>query len=571
MVNSSINLDEQLLKLAQRAPERWRVDGCGVTRSDKAIPALVHNDAYVPDTHRTRVLLVGGLSGSFEDVSRSLEAIESYLDCGDGLAKKIALSAVPCGNPDGLAAGISRSNAAGGNPETGYPPTDDGYYGHEHDPETRYLWRWISFNAPDVVLEVRNGISVRWEYSGSVSRIGTSLNAYPLAEEGSLLNALAEGEPNKLAPIPGLLLTCPEDSLKTALAKLWAILSQESALGSSPARQVLDARRSRTPLEVARILGAVYGHKLNPVIYTQGVSLSGRLRLKELDPEGEDPVPDLVHTVHGYSSCTLDQVFGEVKGGSNLAGMVWADELTAATGEKRYAEQLVEIADLYRPSELGNVPPPSDPEYRPEDMFYAGAILGRATELTGDESYTDIQIRFLLDAGTQQDNGLFWHDRTAPYFWGRGNGFAALGYCETLTYMSRSHIERGTIRRTHQRHLEALQKYQSPSGGWLEVIDFPGSYAELTVTCMVGYAMARGMRVGWLDNSFKLSLAWAWQFVNERVDDEGGLVDVCTGTGVQPGLREVFDRPAIFGIDDRGGAMALWFACEMERYLRELD
>ena len=571
MVGNGINLEELLKALAERIPGQWRLDACGVTRTERAIPALVHEDAYVPDTHRTRVLLVGGLSGGIDDVARALDAIESYVEGGFALSKEVALSAVPCGNPDGLAQGISLSNGAGGNPATGYPPPDDDYYGDPHNPESRYLWRWISFNAPDVVLEVRDGIGVRWEFTGPVSRIGTSLNAYPLVEEGSLLNALAVGNPNNLAPVPGLLLTCPAEALKPELRRLWSILSQESALGSSPARQVLDARRSRGPLDVARLLGAVYGHKLNPVIYTQGVSLSGRLRLKELDPEGDDPVPDLVHMVRGYSSCTLEQVFGEDRGGSNLAGMVWEDELTAATGEKRYAEQLVEIAELYRPSEVDNVPPPSDPQYRPEDMFYGGSILGRATKITGDETYTDIQVRFLLDAGTQQENGLFWHDRTAPYFWGRGNGFAALGYCETLTYMSRNHVERANIRLAHQRHLEALQRFQSPSGGWLEVIDFPGSYPELTATCMIGYAMARGMRVGWLDDSFKLSLAWAWQFVNERVDDEGGLVDVCTGTGVQASRRDYFDRPAIFGPDDRGGAMALWFACEMERYLRELD
>ena len=53
------------------------------------------------------------------------------------------------------------------------------------------------------------------------------------------------------------------------------------------------------------------------------------------------------------------------------------------------------------------------------------------------------------------------------------------------------------------------------------------------------------------------------------VDDEGGLVDVCTGTGVQTSTRDYLDRGAIFGLDDRGGSMAIWFATELERYLRE--
>ncbi|MCY4578405.1 MAG: glycoside hydrolase family 88 protein, partial [Chloroflexi bacterium] len=86
----------------------------------------------------------------------------------------------------------------------------------------------------------------------------------------------------------------------------------------------------------------------------------------------------------------------------------------------------------------------------------------------------------------------------------------------------------------------------------------------------VGYAMARGMRLGWLDESYADALRLAWQGVSERIDDEGGLVDVCTGTGVMAGTREYLDRPAIFGWDERGGALSLWFACEMERYLRHI-
>ena len=197
-----------------------------------------------------------------------------------------------------------------------------------------------------------------------------------------------------------------------------------------------------------------------------------------------------------------------------------------------------------------------------------GAVLGRAQAVTGDTSYLDIQTRFLVDAEVQQDNGLFWHCDDAAWFWGRGNGFASLGYAETLTYLPEEHSDRDALVEQHTRHLTALRDYQQPSGMWSEIIDFPGSYQEMTVTCMIGYAMARGMRLGWLDDSYADSLMLAWQGVSERIDDEGGLVDVCTGTGVQTSTRDYLDRPAIFGWDERGGAMALWFSCEMERYLR---
>ena len=168
------------------------------------------------------------------------------------------------------------------------------------------------------------------------------------------------------------------------------------------------------------------------------------------------------------------------------------------------------------------IPPAADHDYRVEDMFFNGAVLGRAQAVTGDTSYMDIQTRFLQDAVVQQDDGLFWHCDNAAWFWGRGNGFAALAYAETLTYLADEHADRDALIAQHRRHLTALLDYQQPSGMWRQIIDFPGSYQEMTVTCMVGYAMARGMRLGWLDDSYRDALMLAWQGVSERIDDEGG-------------------------------------------------
>ena len=565
-----MNLAARIQTLANEYSHLWTVDACGVTRSETQIPALLHADAYVPDTDRARVLLLGGLSGRSEGVENGFRVLESYASEGEALQREVALSAIPCANPDGLAQETLPNNGAGGNPSEGYPP-EDGYYYDPNDPETRYLWRWIGFHAPDVALELREAYNTRWEYSGPIERIANTLNAYPMTADDSLVSALSEGAPNNLAPIPALTLTCPADAVESEVAKLWRILAQESALLSSPARRELDRRRGRTPIEAARVLAAAYGHILNPVIYTQGVALSGRLRLFELDPDGESPVGDIERLVKGYAVSAITEVFGEDSGGANLAGLVYADELAEATGNTDYNDLLLRAAEeRFRPVNRSGIPPAADLDYRVEDMFFNGAVLGRAQAVTGDASYLDIQTRFLLDAEVQQDNGLFWHCDNAAWFWGRGNGFAALAYAETLTYLSEDHADRDALLAQHRRHLTALLGYQQPSGMWRQLIDFPGSYQEMTVTCMVGYAMARGMRLGWLDDSYRDALLLAWQGVSERIDDEGGLVDVCTGTGVMSSTREYLDRPAIFGWDERGGALALWFACEMERYLRHV-
>ena len=85
---------------------------------------------------------------------------------------------------------------------------------------------------------------------------------------------------------------------------------------------------------------------------------------------------------------------------------------------------------------------------------------------------------------------------------------------------------------------------------------------------MFGYSLARGIRGGWLDHTYRPMLDLAWQGVSERITMQGGLVDGCAGTGPQSNLRGYLERPAISGHDDRTGNLALWFALEVEYLAR---
>src|SRR5262249_11314376 len=49
----------------------------------------------------------------------------------------------------------------------------------------------------------------------------------------------------------------------------------------------------------------------------------------------------------------------------------------------------------------------------------------------------------------------------------------------------------------------------------------------------------------------------AWRALAAHVASDATLVDVCAGTGAGPTKRYYFDRPAVTGADDRGGAMAV--------------
>lgn len=570
MASSNIPLTATLQALVSRAAGLWRLSACGITRSETAIPTLLHTDAYVPTPSHPRVLLIGALSGQPQDVEIAIQALNTYLDEGEPITTTVALSAIPVANPDAVSGGTAPENGAGGRPDIGYPPLDH-FFDDLQNPERRYLWRWTSTLAPDIIVEVCHGPTVSWEMSADIMSLsGTSYpllaHSTPLMPEDHLLAALGAGNPSGLGPIPSLRLTTPTITLASELSQLWPWLAQIPK--PSSARQELNRRRSRSPLAIARQLAEVYGHTLEPIVYTQGMAIDARLQLARIDPETPSPAVAITQLVTPYFSDNAEPL-GSEAGAAALGGLIWGPELTHSTGDSRYADMLIRIADRYQSDPAGGAPPPSDPTFRTEDMAMNGMILGRAFELTRQTRYLEHLIPFLLNANIQQPNGLFWHCRTAPYYWGRGNGFAAIGYCETLSYLPIDHPDRQALLDRHLQHLEALRQCQQPSGLYPQVLNKVGSYEEFTVTCMLGYVMARGLRRGWLDMSYQENIDLAWQGVVERIDDHGGIIDACTNTGVQNSLRDYLDRPAIFGHDDRSGAMAMWFALECIRLHRK--
>ena len=165
----------------------------------------------------------------------------------------------------------------------------------------------------------------------------------------------------------------------------------------------------------------------------------------------------------------------------------------------------------------------------------------------------------------QREDRLFIHAVSGPHAWGRGNGFAAFGLMEALTHLPESWPARPQVLDIFRRQMSGLRRHQAPDGAWHQVVDEPGTYREFTVTAMTVAAMARGVRLGWLDRSYRDVIDRGWRAVQARVSETGELLDVCTGTGAgQNATRDYYlNRPAITGADDRGGAMALTAALEV--------
>jgi len=533
-------------------PESWTLSSCGLTPDQQPIPVLLNRRAYTHNTNATRILVISGLSGKESDSALADHLLQHILSDSRYNSANLALSVIPDTNPS------HKFDFSGP-----YPP-DSGFFYDGDLPEMRYLWRYICWQAPDLVIEICEDDITSIESNNAAKQvIPSSANTLPLLDENTLLWALGTGHPDQLNPICGVRLTCRPDNLISQLDDLFLKLSyKELSTSELFASDIQDIRRSRRPLEVSSILAKVYGHELDPVNYTQGIGIAGRLRLHILDPSTESPVAGIIRLVEPYVSKEKEMFLTE-PGGANLAGLMWSDELFKITADSRYRDLMIETANRYRQAPQGIAPYPCDPEFRTEDMFMAGTILGKAFQFTEDHTYLDMLTQFLLNGRIQAETGLFWHCRSAPYYWGRGNGFAALGLSETLACLPENHAHKAEIIKMYRKLMGALLQVQKLSGMLPQVLDIPGAYEEFTATCMFGIAMSKGLRHGWLGSEYEASLYLAWQGINERIDESGNIVDGCISTGVQHNVREYLDRQAIFGRDDRSGGMALWFGLEL--------
>ena len=318
------------------------------------------------------------------------------------------------------------------------------------------------------------------------------------------------------------------------------------------------------PLTLAVNLEKIYGHRLDePIIYTQGVAVSARVKLQNLVQVSPDTLSGIIEVVAPFVSDPT-KIFTPKSGTANYAGIGWTEEMAEATGKDKYANLLVMTADKFTENTKDNpISYPLDPDVRVEDMFFASLVLGKAFKRTGNERYAEVLKNFLIACDTQQDIGLWWHCHESPFFWGRGNAFAALGFAEALTYLPDNLPGRDQLLAKHLHHLEALKKFQDETGMWRQVINNSDSYLEHSATTMIGSTIARGIRLGWLDNHWIRMLDKIWEGVISRTDLKGNLNQVCTGTGPQSDVESYMKRPFSNGRDDRGGAMTLLFVTEL--------
>ncbi|SMD02052.1 glycoside hydrolase family 88/105 protein [Pedobacter africanus] len=200
-----------------------------------------------------------------------------------------------------------------------------------------------------------------------------------------------------------------------------------------------------------------------------------------------------------------------------------------------------------------------------DDMYMITVVQNEAYKVTGDRKYIDRAAKemVLYLNELQRPNGLFYHAPDVPYYWGRGDGWMAVGMPDLLRILPKDHQDRPRIMEGYLKMMKSLKDYQRPSGMWNQLIDQPDLWVETSGTAMFTYGFIVGLQEGWLDAAtYAPAARKAWLAMVPYVDARNNVTEVCIGTGKKNDKQHYQDRPRNAG-DLHGQAPYLWCAAAL--------
>ncbi|MFT3742968.1 MAG: glycoside hydrolase family 88 protein [Pyrinomonadaceae bacterium] len=189
----------------------------------------------------------------------------------------------------------------------------------------------------------------------------------------------------------------------------------------------------------------------------------------------------------------------------------------------------------------------------------------------------------LLYHGWDESKQQKWANKTtgqSPHFWGRAMGWYAMGLIDVLEYFPQNNPRRSELIAILNRTAAAVEKVQDKkSGVWWDILDLGGkekNYLESSASAMFVYALARGVREGYLPEKYMKVASTGWAGIKKefiKVNAQGqtdweGTVSV-SGLGGNPyrdGSYDYYMSEKLRTNDAKGLGPAIRAALEMEAY-----
>ena len=237
----------------------------------------------------------------------------------------------------------------------------------------------------------------------------------------------------------------------------------------------------------------------------------------------------------------------------------------------------------------------------PNQMWLDGLYMGEpfyaeyAKLMKKDAAFDDIANQFIWMEKNARDpkTGLLYHgydeSRTekwadqktglSPHVWGRAMGWYIMALVDVLDNFPENHPKRKELIAILNRTATATVKYQdAKSGVWFDIVDLAsrkGNYLESSASSMFVYGLAKGVRKGWLPQSFTAAANKGYaglkkEFIEKAGDERVNLTRTVSvsGLGGKPKYRDgSFDyyiSEKVITNDPKGVGAFICASAEME-------
>lgn len=191
-----------------------------------------------------------------------------------------------------------------------------------------------------------------------------------------------------------------------------------------------------------------------------------------------------------------------------------------------------------------------------DTVFMAGVFLTELGRIQNQAAYIEeglLQARLHIESLQNEQNGLLYHGYSlagdhylSGCLWARGNSWVTISVPEIFASLKGYEKEREWFFERIERQVEALGAVQHANGMWPTILNDASSYEETSATAGFVYGIYKSVQMGYLDEKYLLCAEKGYKAVLRRITEEGTVLGVSEGTGIQISVQAYNSIPHEF-------------------------
>lgn len=173
------------------------------------------------------------------------------------------------------------------------------------------------------------------------------------------------------------------------------------------------------------------------------------------------------------------------------------------------------------------------------------AYYGKIFDSEEATNLSVLQIKDFFEYGFDSNTGLPYHaynsvtnEKKGCIGWGRGIGWIVYGVVDAIEHIPKSHPEYEKIIQRFRFFIDRLLQYQDENGYLKWQVNDCNSHVDTSATSMFGYALARGVLLGILNEQCMLRAELCLAALENSTDVDGTVQD-CSGECIGLGKYSV--------------------------------